>query len=108
LNTNNPIALSACSELITLGSSLCQHECPSPEISNRRVLLSAGSSHDVALRKGCGYKDAVASPNSYYCPLMLCRFPATLFFDLKEGLSATTCIILSSGKFNLSSGRGSS
>lgn len=57
--------------------------------------------------KDHGCKDEMAPASSYYRLLVLCKFPAT-FFYIREGLSAANCIILSSGKFNLLSGRGRS
>lgn len=102
LNTNNPVALSACSELIPL----CEH--PSPEIIHKRGFILQDPPTMGLLEKDYGCKDAMAPPSSSYCLLVVCRFPDTSLFYLKERLRATSCLILSGGKLNLSGERGSS
>lgn len=102
LNTDNPIALSACSELIPL----CEY--PSPEISHKRGFIVQGPPTMGLLENDYECKDAMAPPNSSYCLLMVCGFPDTSLFYLKEGLRATSCLIPSGGKLNLLGERGSS
>lgn len=84
----------------------CEH--PSPEISHKKGFILQDPPKIGLLEKDYGCKDAMAPLSSSCCLLMACRFPDTSLFYLKEGLRATNCLILSSGKLNLSGERGSS